>query len=558
MSNPPQFSSPERISLLIDFPIRLYTALRTMRLYPVSNPQVQRSNDFVLTAFKALLENRAEESINIAFSDQKILICGEHLPDKDQARPQIQGLVILFNRLKIHSFTFQPTFSTNDCIKFIQILSQFLSENVLTEPISTLLEKAGIHSISVDAKRYVAIHKGEQVVSDELLSSGLSISDEELANFALGKTGRKGELHSISPELVKELINRLPARTDHNLHPDELTEAVIETLQNLSKEIDLSTRDHNIEESASTLSGLDPDLLAKLVGHLPATPVADEMLRSTLHRLTQQQLNALITHFVTQQTTQLGPLSGADPLLLESRPVDQTVLNRMLAHYEQFLNNEQQAQIAQQAGAQIASMEGSVIGNILAQKFKGLFGAQLYRQVISQVSDERLDETVEHLTPRQLGRMIAALTSDSPALHLNNDKTPTFNPANDAVLQRLAHTRKGSTITAAISQNIDAHLLQAPPELGSVLPEGLAARLQQPSWSTPILVNAAQQSIDPSNYKNGKADFSSFERILDQYDTLISKKKSIAGRHPGKLTARIIRRKGTRPYFGSEIQKSVW
>ena len=92
MSNPPQFSSPDRISLLIDFPIRLYTALRTMRLYPVSNPQVQRSNDFVLTAFKALLGNRAEESINIAFSDQKILICGEHLPDRDQARPQSQGL----------------------------------------------------------------------------------------------------------------------------------------------------------------------------------------------------------------------------------------------------------------------------------------------------------------------------------------------------------------------------------------------------------------------------------------------------------------------------------
>ncbi len=523
MSNPPQFSSPDRISLLIDFPIRLYTALRTMRLYPASNPQVQRSNDFVLTAFKALLESRAEESVNIAFSDHKILICGEHLPDKDQDRPQIQGLVALFNRLKIHSFTFQPTFSRNDCIKFIQILSQYLSEKVLTEPISTLLDKAEIHSISVDAKRYVAIHEGEQVIREELLVSRLSISDEELANYVQGTPSRKGELHSISPELVKELINRMPVTTDHHLQPDELTEAVIETLQNLSKEIDLSTRDHNIEESASTLSGLDPDLLAKLAAHLPATPIADEMLSATLHHLTQQQLNALITHFVTQQTTRVRQPSGADRLLIESGQVDQTILNRMLGHYEQFLNNEQQAQVAQEAGAQIASMEGSVIGNILAQNFKGLFGTQLYRQIISQVSDERLDETVEHLTPRQLGRMITTLTGDNAALRLNNDKASTFNPANDSVLKRLVHTQKGSAITAAIAQNIDAHFLQAPPESGSVLPEGLAARLQQPSWSTPILVNAAQHSIDPANYKNGKADFSTFERMLDQYDTLLSK-----------------------------------
>ena len=523
MSNPPQFASPDRISLLIDFPIRLYTALRTIRLYPVSNPQVQRSNDFVLKAYEALLDNEGDEPINIAFSDQKILICGEHLPDKDQARPQIQGLVTLFNRLKIHSFTFQPTFANDDCVKFIQILSQFLSEKILTEPLSTLLDQAGIHSISVDAKRYVAIHEGEQVIREELLSAGLSISDEELTNFVLEKPGRKGELHSISPELIKDLISRMPETTGHTLQPQELTEAVIATLQNLSKEIDLSTRDHNIEESASTLSSLDPELLAKLVGQLPATPVADEMLHATLHRLTQQQLNALITHFITQQTTPSGPPSGAESLILASRQVDQTVLHRMIGHCEQLLDNEQQAQIAQQAGAQIASLEGPALGNILAQNFKGRFGEQLYRQVIGHISDELLDDTVEHLNPRQLGRMIATLTSDSAALHLSNDKTPAFDPADDPILKRLVHTRKGPAITDVIAQNIDAHLLQAPPEAGVSLPEALAMRLQQPAWSAPILVSAAQHSIDPTNYKNGKADFSSFERILDQYDTLLSK-----------------------------------
>jgi len=85
-----------------------------MRLYPASNPQVQRSNDFVLKAFRALLESDADDSVNLAFSDRKIIVCGEHLLEKDQTRPQIQGLITLFSRLKIHSFTFHPNFSVED------------------------------------------------------------------------------------------------------------------------------------------------------------------------------------------------------------------------------------------------------------------------------------------------------------------------------------------------------------------------------------------------------------------------------------------------------------
>ena len=85
-----------------------------MRLYPASNPQVHRSNDFVLKAFKALQGSETDHFVNIALSDQKILICGEHLPDRDQARPQVQGLITLFSRLKIHSFTFHAAFDVDD------------------------------------------------------------------------------------------------------------------------------------------------------------------------------------------------------------------------------------------------------------------------------------------------------------------------------------------------------------------------------------------------------------------------------------------------------------
>ena len=162
MGHLPRSTAPDRNHLLLDFPVRLYTALRTIRLYPASNPQVQRSNDFVMKAFQALLEGGAEDSVNIAVSDRKILVCGEHLPDKDHSRPQIQGLLTLFARLKIHSLTFHAAFSLVECIALVQILSSLLGEKELSEPVAILLDKAGIVSVSVDAKRYVAIHEANR------------------------------------------------------------------------------------------------------------------------------------------------------------------------------------------------------------------------------------------------------------------------------------------------------------------------------------------------------------------------------------------------------------
>ncbi len=597
MSPPPFSTASERSNLLLDFPVRLYTALRTIRLYPASNPQVQRGNELVLQAFRALLESEADDSVNLAFSDGKIIVCGEHLADKDQTRPQIQGLITLLARLKIHSFTFHPTFSFEECAAFIQTLSALLGEKEMEASISSLLDKAGITSVSVDSKRYVAIREGEQIVRGDLIGSGLTISDEELASFVLGKT-EKDPLQGVSAELVQELIDRLPKTGGAQRHPEDVSKSVIEFLHNLSKETDFQKHRDEIKKSAQALSGLDPTLLAKLVATLPTTPDADAILGSTLHQLSPQQLNTLISNLVAQQTLAMIPGRSQDQMNTDSllnrlvnlekdrKPaiekaiaqnidarqllinpettlsqlpdnllqrlkqpewsvpvlataaqqvanpqtqaggqVDFAAFNRMLGHYEQLLSREQQTQVARQAGAQMASMEGLALGNIIAQKFKGLFGEQLYSQVIGQVSDELLDETVEHLTPKQLNRMIATLTSDIP-LQIGKDKDPDFKPADDSVLRRLAQTRKGPEITKAIAQNIDARQLLLNPETTlSQLPDNLLQRLKQPEWSVPVLATAAQQVANPQTQAGGQVDFAAFNRMLGHYEQLLSREQ---------------------------------
>lgn len=598
MSTSPQAASPDRSTLLLDFPMRLYTALRTMRLYPAANPQVQRSNDFVLKAFKALVTNGAEESVNLALSDQKILVCGEYLANKDQERPQIQGLITLLDRLKIHSFTFHSSFDLDQCALFIQSLASLLGEKELDEPLAELLTRSGLHAVAVDAKRYVAVHKGEKVVREEMIGAGLNISDEELANFVLGKSGPHGQDRAIAPELIEELLSRLPKSDGDQGQSVDLSETVLDLLEKLSREIDLGRRAEGINQSATALTHLDPAQLAGLVADMPASAIADEVLDSTLDRLSPAQRSTLITNLVARLPiekaagstgeqrqagidvlerlaglqTQDGSLQQIIAQNLDARQlldtatdlaqlpdhirqrlrqpqwsapvlasaaqqitkpggetgaaIDFTAFDRLLSQYEQLLDQEELAQVAQQAGEQLASMDGLALGSFIARRFKGLFGEQLYRQVLSRMPDQLLDETIEHLTPKQINRMIATLTSDIP-LQIGKAKDPAYIPVDSDVLKRLARTRKGPEITRAVAHNIDAHILQAPLEQSAALPEQLVMRLQQPAWSAPVLVTAAQQSIDPANFKDGKADFSPFERMLAKYNSLLNKEKQL-------------------------------
>ncbi|MGD9949235.1 MAG: HEAT repeat domain-containing protein [Desulfobulbus sp.] len=606
MANSPQPVPPDKSQLLLDFPIHFYTALRTIRLYPATNPQVQRSNEMVLQSFQALLGIGDEETVVLAVSDQQLLVCGEHLATKEQAKPQIQGLINLFSRSKIHSLSFLPSLSLEECIQLTQTLSTLLAEKEANETVASMLDKAGIVSVTVDAKRYVAIHEGEQVVRGELLGSGLNISDEELAAFVLGGNNDGSTVQGISKELVEELINRLPASAEGSVEAQgsgTITTAVVDLLQKLSREQDGEKRSQEIAKTAGPLSHLDPALLAKLVANLPESADTDTVLASAIDKLTPQRLNALIAKLVTQQSVpednagkprfeamQPEEISAALQRLIEIEPdrrseisravaqnfdarrllltpettlaelpqhllarlhqpewsapvlasaaqqvvenqadsgkqVDFSAFNRMLSQYEHLLDQEQQHQVAKQAGAQLASMEGVALGNIISQKFKGLFGERLYDQVINQVSDELLDETIEHLTPKQLNRMVATLTSDIP-LHIGKDSDPDFKPANDSILKRLAQTKKGPEITRAIAQNIDARsLLLNPDTTISELPQHLLARLHQPEWSAPVLASAAQQVVENQADSGKQVDFSAFNRMLSQYEHLLDQEQ---------------------------------
>ena len=286
----------------------------------------------------------------------------------------------------------------------------------------------------------------------------------------------------------------------------------------------------------------------------PATTLA-ELPDHLLQRLRDPDWSAPVIASAAQQVVDAGGQ--------QSGGVSFEAFNRLLAQYEELLSREQQTQVARQVGAEMASMDGLALGNILAQRFKGLFGEQLYQHVLTQVSDELLDETVEHLTPKQLNRMIATLTCDIP-LQVGKELHADFVPADDSVLKRLAQGKKGPQLTRIIAQHIDAHALQAPPEQCPELPQRLQMRLQQPAWSAPVLVTAIQQAADTATEESG-ADLSTFDRLLVRYDALLNREKqlqvaTLAGAGLAKLEERelgLVLVQKFKNLFGEQLYQQV-
>jgi hypothetical protein len=163
-------------------------ALRTIRLYPTTNPQVQRTNELVMQIFQALMDTGEDDWISLAVADNKLLVCGELLTDKNQERPQIQGLIALFARSKIHSLSFLPPFSVTECLNLTQTLSILLEGKAQGEPIAALQQPTRSAPVLIAATRQILDPTCAEILEqyDCLLSreKHLQIADQAGAQLA--------------------------------------------------------------------------------------------------------------------------------------------------------------------------------------------------------------------------------------------------------------------------------------------------------------------------------------------------------------------------------------
>lgn len=614
-------AASDATALFVDVPLRLFTAIRTHRFYPPANPQVQLSRNLFLKAINELRKaSQNHQDVEVALASKVILVCGARLNERDSARQQIQGLSSFFTQFNIHSIIFHDTFNEQDSAVFLHLLADLMGRRELEVPVTTLIEQARLTSVSIDTKRYVEIHgRGGTGPSEDTASN--------VSTPANGST-KPGSLQALSKELVEELTG-LPLGTELNAaESEELLDAVLEVLFNLDLETDPLKRNNNIEESARTLGSATPDLLARLLPQMPTTPVGDAFFLSLLQEISAESLDHVIVQLeksarqadepgqaaratlnrlastdeniqgglrenlalhndarellASMQDGDIPPLplqqrlqhptwsasvvaAAAQQSMAEGQAETSSSFDKVLHFFEQEIENDAQPQIIKEAAARIAQFSAPELSGLLVHKFKGLFGEQLYDEILNQVSDVLLDQTVEHLTPKQLNRIVAVLVNDIP-MQVGKAEAENLIPADSALFKKLARTRQAPKIQAEITGQLDARALQSPLQSMGDLPRDLRNRLEDPHWPARLLATSAMQAADPVNFHDGKADFASYERMLKRYALLYDKNQlsqiasdagsSMAAFEEEELSLLLMQPQSTT--FGEEVKEAIF
>ncbi len=483
-----------------ELPVRLYSALRTIRIYPSSNPQVTKTTDKVIAILSWLLEREGPE-ITLASSEQKILVNGNPLPEKDQQRPQVQGLIELLSVLQIHSLSFRNDFTASDCIRFLELLSTAACNMEPGQPIKSLVQEAGLDSVSVDEKRYVAVHEGEQVVTEDRIgpgSGGLQIDDGDLAGFILGRSSGDAAGLSRLQQLLAADDNKGPPSSRQPVTGSGVLNTLID---GIGRATSPDEKARLIEHSSAALAGLAPDLLLRLLRTLPQNSIADVVLASTVERLNPNQLEALLLSLPAislsndpghkqddkgaedifaklLQTDRVGEIEQTAVRIktartlvelsenptpqhlkeqlrqpeisalvlvsalrhLAARQLDNSTpgaFSNLLTRYEQDLAPTVRDQVAGQAAGRLATLQDRELGRILVQRYRGIFGEQLYSQVIARMSDEQFERIAQRLNYLARNKQASPSALDTRELL--------------AGYQRLMNTIRGEKLRAALA-----------------------------------------------------------------------------------------------------------
>ncbi len=296
MSATPSQAATNHNQLAADLPVRLYTAMRTMRLYPPTNPQVLRNITTAYQAYKALAEGNTGDNVVIALSEQKIIVNDEHLTEKDHALPQIKGLIEFFDKLQLHSISFDSTFNEDDCRTFINLLAEIFAQKEVKQPLAELLSEANLTTVRVDAKRYVIVGESEQVVREDEIGfgSGVNISEDEMANYILGHTGVGLSLTANLPPHLGPLLEVFTEALQEHDNPEQLTSAFLNALSGGNGERSEGQgneqRANDISTAVDTLAKISSDQLSQLIGLLPKTSSSNALLDATIENMDSGQL----------------------------------------------------------------------------------------------------------------------------------------------------------------------------------------------------------------------------------------------------------------------------
>jgi HEAT repeat protein len=298
----------------------LYTATKTVHIYPAENPSVVRMIDQAQEAITTQVPIGG--ALDLSYMEEKLIVNGEMIDDFLQKRGIVKNFHELMKQRRISSITFWDGVTRDELREFLVLLGTkaptFGSKEEEHEKLEELMDEKGIERIEVDEQIFVAISKREKVVdarhgveSQEDVAIKV-LKDEVFARFLAGEVSQSDfgadsmkQLMSNPDRMIEMVqgvveskgwgddIKTLPYRVDE-------TRSILERMSTLVEQVDdpLVRSKLNREISKITSQVDTPDLTDMILSSAGLDSASTEMPRVILPLLGDQKLSAVVESIV--------------------------------------------------------------------------------------------------------------------------------------------------------------------------------------------------------------------------------------------------------------------
>lgn len=265
----------------------IFSAVKTVTLYPPENPSVVRMVETAHDAITALIPPGG--ALDLSFIEDKLVVNGEALEDSMQKRAIINSFHKIMKLRRISSITFWDGMTKEELRSFLVVLGTKAPSIGADEQeeMDQLLKEQEIEHVEVDEQIYVAISKREKVIDARVAVESeqdvalKALKDEVFARFLAGEVASS----DIDEDDVKDIVSR----------PDDMVAMVQGLISSKGWDTEVGTLPFRIDETLAILervSGLveqvdDPLVrnklnheVSKITGQIDAPQLTEMLLTS--------------------------------------------------------------------------------------------------------------------------------------------------------------------------------------------------------------------------------------------------------------------------------------
>ncbi len=202
----------------VELLIALNAAMINIHMYPPTSDMISASVETAYARLEPLLETTG--TLTLGEADNLLLVNGERLHDRDQARPPVLSFLEGLRRRDVYSITFERGIDQQEFLTFLYIMARDPEELRRCGGLEEEVSRQGCSHIQVNERRFVSITDEEVVAAEareeraeeiraeeeELRRLEEKLKDERFVAYVMGTRGRR----EVGEEAVRDVISNPP------------------------------------------------------------------------------------------------------------------------------------------------------------------------------------------------------------------------------------------------------------------------------------------------------------------------------------------------------------